>query len=672
MSAKSVSKLIPVSKAHPCPVCQGDHKCSTSADGLILCGRKDGPQDGFKHIGPCADPTWTMYRVKGDRRMNATFPDPRTVSAPDFARSAERFAACLPDDRRKQLAGLLRLPEAAMALVPHLGWDNGQGGWTFPEYDGRGEVIGISLRLPDGTKRCVSGSRRGLFLPGGWASNPGPIFVVEGMSDALSLAWCGLAAVGRPGAKAGVELLADLLRPLPADRPVIVLTENDRKPDGGWPGKEGAEFTADKLRKLLKGRRVLIAAPPDGCKDARDWVTMRLADVTTRHPSAGEWDEGEPTPTERLAEVAQEVGFDIARTLSRAAEKMPEKAPPRPLAPFPVPLPISHLGSTDGGVGWVWDGYLARGRITLLGALPKCGKTTLLTHLLKALEAGGTFCGRALTPGSAVVVTEESPDEWAARRNALNLSDAVRVLPRPFFGKPSYEEWLGFLTHLIACLDQQPADVVILDTLADLWPAKDENSAVEVHAALQPLRKLADGRAVVCVHHLRKSDGGEGTAARGSGALVGFVDVIAELRRAPKATDPHGRRRVLKGYGRMTGIPDEWLIELTEDGSGFTHIDPDAAAADTREQQEEGRKDDLRTAILAVLPHDDPDGMTREEIWEQLPPAVRKNDKRFRQVLDDATGQLWRREGSGGKGGAFRYWRNEIVTHPGEEEGGEE
>jgi hypothetical protein len=386
--------------------------------------------------------------------------------------------------------------------------------------------------------------------------------------------------------------------------------------------------------------------------------------VGSRHPS-------EAGP-ESLAETAQEVGSDIARTLGRAAEKMPEKAPPRPLAPFPVPLPISHLGTTDGGVGWVWDGYLARGRITLLGALPKCGKTTFLTHLLKAMDAGGTFCGRPLVPGSAVVVTEESPDEWAARRNALNLTDAVRVLPRPFFGKPSYEEWLSFLTHLIAHFEQHPADVVILDTLADLWPAKDENSAVEVHAALQPLRKLADGRAVVCVHHLRKSDGGEGTAARGSGALVGFVDVIAELRRAPKATDPHGRRRVLKGYGRMTGIPDEWLIEMAEDGSGFAHVDPDAAAVDTRGQMEEGRKDELRTAILSVLPTDDPDGMTREQLWASLPERVQVNVVRFKRVLAAETGKLWRKEGDGSRNRPYRYWGLKAVTHPGEEEGGEE
>ncbi len=135
------------------------------------------------------------------------------------------------------------------------------------------------------------------------------------------------------------------------------------------------------------------------------------------------------------------------------------------------------------------------------------------------------------------------------------------------------------------------------------------------------------------VHHPRKSDGGEGTGTRGSGALVGFVDVAMELRRAPKSTDPHGRRRAL------------------------------------REGREDDRKDELRTTILAVLPHDDPDGMTREEIWDALPDAVRKNNIRFRIILEAECGRLWRKVGAGNKAGAYRYRRNEIVTHPGEEEG---
>ncbi len=52
---------------------------------------------------------------------------------------------------------------------------------------------------------------------------------------------------------------------------------------------------------------------------------------------------------------------------------------------------------------------------------------------------------------------------------------------------------------------------------------------METTAALVPLHAITEaGAAVVIVHHPRKSDGAQGTAARGSGAISGFVDIIAD------------------------------------------------------------------------------------------------------------------------------------------------
>ncbi len=120
----------------------------------------------------------------------------------------------------------------------------------------------------------------------------------------------------------------------------------------------------------------------------------------------------------------------------------PELAAPR-ADRFPLPLPLDVLttGATGGGIPWVWDGYLMRGGVTLLSALPKCGKTTLLAHLFKTLAAGGSFCGRPLVTGRALVVSEESPEVWADRRDRLGLTGCVRLLSRPFFGRPSADDW---------------------------------------------------------------------------------------------------------------------------------------------------------------------------------------------------------------------------------------
>ena len=83
-----------------------------------------------------------------------------------------------------------------------------------------------------------------------------------------------LAAVGRPSAKGGVDYLSELLETVPEDRTVHVLGEFDPKPDGAWPGRDGAEYVARKLADAL-GRTIDMSLPPGGAKDVRVWLAQR-------------------------------------------------------------------------------------------------------------------------------------------------------------------------------------------------------------------------------------------------------------------------------------------------------------------------------------------------------------------------------------------------------------
>jgi phage/plasmid primase-like uncharacterized protein len=142
----------------------------------------------------------------------------------------------------------------------------------MPEYDAQGRVIGILCRSRDGSKRAIVGSKRGLYLPNGWRELPGPVFMPEGFSDTAALIAEGVAAVGRPSCTGGVDLLAELLRGV--DRDIVIVGENDAKPDGRWPGRDGAEKTARQLGQLL-GREIRYTLPPDGYKDVREFVTTQ-------------------------------------------------------------------------------------------------------------------------------------------------------------------------------------------------------------------------------------------------------------------------------------------------------------------------------------------------------------------------------------------------------------
>lgn len=117
-----------------------------------------------------------------------------------------------------------------------------------------------------------AGGNRGLTIPAGWKDRTGAVFVVEVPTDTVAMAHAGLCCIGRPSNSGGADQLAELLADWPKDRGIVVVGENDLKPSGDWPGRAGAEGVGRSLAAKLR-RVVLVAMPPDGVKDVREWLT---------------------------------------------------------------------------------------------------------------------------------------------------------------------------------------------------------------------------------------------------------------------------------------------------------------------------------------------------------------------------------------------------------------
>src|SRR5437879_2901396 len=77
--------------------------------------------------------------------------------------------------------------------------------------------------------------------------------------------------------------------------------------------------------------------------------------------------------------------------------------------------------------------------------------------------------------------------------------------------------------------EREKIDLLVIDGLANLSPMRSENETGEMLKTLQPLDALtARGMSVWISHHPSKGRARRGQAARGSGALSGFVDIILE------------------------------------------------------------------------------------------------------------------------------------------------
>jgi hypothetical protein len=303
-------------------------------------------------------------------------------------------------------------------------------------------------------------------------------------------------------------------------------------------------------------------------------------------------------------------------------------------------------------MSWPWHGYLAAGSITLWTSRWKAGKTTLLAVLLARRVTGGQLAGRGVAPGRTALVSEESRALWELRRRRLDFGNHTCFQFRPFLGKPSFAQWLALIDHLARLGESHGVDLVAIDSLSHFLPGRTENLAAPMLEALAPLRQLTERRmAVLLLHHPRKGEVAEGQAARGSGALSSFVDILVEMDCCRRARAGDDRRRTLRGFSRHDETPRELVIELNAEGTDYAALG-DLARDEFRENWAR-----IREALAGAAGK-----LTWREIagrWpdDGRPPAETSLRRWLKEAL--ARGEL-RCEGPGTRESPLRYWLPEA------------
>lgn len=244
-----------VSRSRPCPICQHPDWCTVTGDGSIACCmRIESPKQvrngGWLHRLRDSD-DWQQRRYA--RRIVLAA---RRVPAADFYVLAERYRAAMNPFDLVRLAAELGVSRSALWRLG-VGWDGAA--LAFPMLNAAGIVTGIRRRFPDGRKLSVRGGHEGLFVPSDLPA-AGLLLVCEGPTDTAAMLTLGFPAVGRPSCRGGAELVGELAR----GRPVVIVA------DGDEPGRLGAEALAVVLARLCPMVRVI--RPPDGVKDARQWL----------------------------------------------------------------------------------------------------------------------------------------------------------------------------------------------------------------------------------------------------------------------------------------------------------------------------------------------------------------------------------------------------------------
>jgi len=232
--------------------------------------RKRAEQNGNIRPRPAQTAKAVVKPIKRSTKRRARVLKNAKGSKNDWVPLVRTYRAECTPNLLQQLAEQLSVSADALRAL-HLGWNPEDECYTFPEFTASGNICGIVRRFDDGSKKAMADSKRGLYLPVGWADREGPIIIVEGASDTAAGWDLGLAVIGRPNAKGGGKTLARLLADQPEEREIIVMGENDATSAGNWPGRDGAEKVATELASSLE-RPVSWALPPGGSKDLRTWL----------------------------------------------------------------------------------------------------------------------------------------------------------------------------------------------------------------------------------------------------------------------------------------------------------------------------------------------------------------------------------------------------------------
>jgi phage/plasmid primase-like uncharacterized protein len=211
-----------------------------------------------------------MSQVTTKTRKRLPFPEYTTVAGAKhyWAKTATIHYNQANTQQLATLANQLSISATSLDKLG-IGWSKKLGAYTIPELNEQQEMTGIALRYPDGRKGCIQGSLRGLTIPRGFEEYGEPIMIVEGASDVAALTTVGVAAIGRPSARGGFNMVADLLKGH-KDKQIIVMGENDAKSDASWTGRNAAEELAKHLANHL-GVEVFWTLPPNEAKDIREY-----------------------------------------------------------------------------------------------------------------------------------------------------------------------------------------------------------------------------------------------------------------------------------------------------------------------------------------------------------------------------------------------------------------
>lgn len=240
---------------------------------------------------------------------------------------------------------------------------------------------------------------------------------------------------------------------------------------------------------------------------------------------------GRPVTARTLLKLAQENGAYLDPALASAAEF---DATPRAPLRFQV-IPACEFMSRP-PPAWIIKGVLPRAELVVLFGESSSGKSFVALDLAAAIARGQDWRGHRTKRGRVVYVAAEGAGGFRNRMVAYCMHNGLEATGLDDIGvihaAPNFLQKADALDVAKAIRASGPADVIVVDTFAQVTPGGNENAAEDVGRALSHCRGIhrATGALVLLVHHSGK-DASKG--ARGWSGIRGAADAQIEVLRTP-------------------------------------------------------------------------------------------------------------------------------------------
>jgi hypothetical protein len=228
-------------------------------------------------------------------------------------------------------------------------------------------------------------------------------------------------------------------------------------------------------------------------------------------------------------------------------------------------------------VEWIWEPYIARGDLVEFdGKAKQSGKSTLIWHLVRAIETSADYLGGATTKGDVVVLSEMAGSSLREQLKDAGILGSEH-LHLVLYNEWSNEPWESIAARAIAKCKQVGALLLVIDTLPKWSKIRGSEGNDEGHwlERMEHLEVLHGGStAVVALCHDRKSGGAVGESGAGNTARTGAMDTVIRLSRIDGSEA--SRQRRLEAIGRHPDAPESRIISLTTAGYVVLGDKPDA------------------------------------------------------------------------------------------------